>query len=133
VEDEEHVLLQCGAYDGLRRELDADVADITAEESIIDGRLVRTGGIGLLTELESHSQDVRRAQQDAEWVLSLILAGCILRADEAPIARQDEMRSAVLQRCRRYCNDVMLARRAWWTAMMAQSESETDEDSEGTD
>ncbi len=103
------------------------------QESIIDGRLVRTGGIQLLAVLESHSRDVRGAQQDAEWVMSLILAGCILRAEEVPIARQDEMRSALLQRCRRYCNDVTLARKAWWTAMMARSESETDGDSECTD
>ena len=84
MEDEEHVLLQCGAYDTLRRELDNDIAEITAEERIVGDRLVRTGGIRLLEVLRSHSCDDRRAQADAEWVLSFILGGCILRDGEQP-------------------------------------------------
>ena len=133
MEDEEHVLLQCGAYDALRRQLDADIADITAEERVAGRRLVRTRGIGLLDTLQSHCRDERRAQQDAEWVLTFILAGCILREGERPTARHDALRGVVLQRCKQYCGDVMRARKAWWNAVEAESASETDEDGDDGD
>jgi hypothetical protein len=128
VEDEEHVLLQCGAYDALRRQLDEDIADITGEERMVGSRLVRTRGIGLLDTLQSHCRDARRAQQDAEWVLTFILAGCILREGERPTARHDALRGVVLQRCKQYCGDVMRARKAWWNAVEGESASETDDD-----
>jgi hypothetical protein len=130
VEDEEHVLLQCGAYAGLRKQLDADIAEMTMGEEIINDRLVRTGGIRLLATLQSHCHDDSRAQEDAEWVLALILGGCILRAGDRRSAQHDAMRAAVMQRCMRYCGDVMQARKAWWSAMETVSETESD-DSEG--
>ncbi len=94
---------------------------------------MRTGGIGLLDTLQSHYRDERRAQQDAEWVLTFILAGCILREGERPTARHDALCGVVLQRCKQYCGDVMRARKAWWKAVEAESASETDEDGDDGD
>ena len=83
-----------------------------------------------MATLQSHCHDDSRAQEDAEWVLALILGGCILRAGERRSAQHDAMRAAVMQRCMRYCGDVMQARKAWWSAMETVSETESD-DSEG--
>jgi hypothetical protein len=133
VEDEEHILLQCGAYDALRRELDDDIAEMTASERIVGNRLVRTGGIRLLAVLQSHCHDDRLAQADAEWVLAFILAGCILRDGERWTPRHDALRAVVLQRCKRYCGEVMRARKEWLTEMDAKPGLSTDEDSDEAD
>jgi hypothetical protein len=133
VEDEEHVLLQCDAYDALRKQLDADIAGMTAEVKEVNGRLVRTGGVRLLDTLRAHSHNERRAEEDAEWVLRFILAGHIKRVGERSTPRDDEIRGAITQRCKRYCGEVMRARKEWWTEMEAEEAHEAERSFSDTD
>jgi hypothetical protein len=133
VEDEEHVLLQCGAYDRLRKQLDADIADMTAGVKEVGGRLVRTGGVHLLDTLRAHSHNERRAEEDAEWVLRFILAGHIKRAGEWSTPRDDTILGAVIQRCKRYCGEVARARKEWWAAMEADDAERSASDCDASD
>ena len=66
-------------------------------------------------------------------MLSLMLAGCVLRDGEQPIVRHEAVRDAVIRRCVHYCADVMRASKDWWTAMKAKARTETDEDSDAAD
>jgi hypothetical protein len=126
VEDEEHVLLQCGAYDALRKQLDMDIADMTADVKEVSDRLVRTGGVRLMDTLRSHSHNERRAEEDAEWVLRFILAGHIKRASEWSRPRDDAIRGAIIQRCKRYCGEVMRARKVWCTTVETEEADEAE-------
>jgi hypothetical protein len=126
VEDEEHVLLQCGAYDALRKQLDADIADMTADVKETCGRLVRTDGVRLLDTLRCHSHNERRAEEDAEWVLRFILAGHVTRMGERSTPRDDAIRGAIIQRCKRYCGEVMQARKVWRTTMETEGADEAE-------
>jgi hypothetical protein len=133
VEDEEHVLLQCGAYDELRKQLDADIEDMTA----LSGLPGRAGAVRLLHTLHAHSHNERLAQADADWVLHFILAGHTARPSERVKQRNASSRRALMQRCKRYCGDVMRARKQWLKKLDAEEAAETDtsssddEDSDG--